>query len=59
MSYLALHTNGIYITLVLSAVNQKMKAYLQEFILGTFTVTFATEVHDGVRQKHFVACFLI
>lgn len=40
MSYLVLHTNGVYITLVLSVVRQKMKAYLQELILGTFTVTF-------------------
>lgn len=56
MSYLVLHTNGVYITLVLSVVNQKMKAYLQELILGTFTVTFfisfATEVYDGVRRKY-------
>lgn len=57
MSYLVLHTNGVYITLVLSVVNQKMKAYLQELILGTFTVTFfifisfATEV-QGVRLKY-------
>lgn len=55
MSYLVLHTNRVYITL-LSVVNQKMKAYLQELILGTFTVTlfisFATEVHVGVRLKY-------
>ncbi len=56
MSYLVLHTNGVYITLVLSVVNQTMKAYLQELILGTFTViffiSFAMEVHDGVRRKY-------
>lgn len=63
MSYLVLHTNGVYITLVLSVVNQKMKAYLQELILGTFIVTFffsfATEVHDGVRWKFIFGLFLL
>ena len=56
MTYLVLHTNGFYIILVLSVVNQKMKAYLQELILGTFTVTFFIEFNMdmpvGVRLKH-------
>lgn len=55
MLYLILHTNGVYITL-LSVLNQKMKAYLQELILGAFTVTFfipfATHAHVGVRLKY-------
>lgn len=52
MYYLVLHTNGLYIAL-LSVLNQKMKAYLQSLILGTFTVTFfisfAADLHVGLR----------
>ncbi len=65
MSYLAVNTNGVYITRVLSVVNQKMKAYLQELSLSTFTViffiSFVTAVHDGVRWKyrgHILCLFL-
>lgn len=39
-SYLILHQIGFNITLLLSVVNLKMKAYLQELIPGAFTVTF-------------------
>lgn len=66
MSYLVLHPNEVYITFVLSVVNQKMKAYLQERILGTFTdpffISFAMEVYDCVRQNnrgHFFSWFFL